>query len=321
MPVYKVTIGFVRNVFGASETYYTAEGTTDSAIGPTVETLLNYRAKMLPVGVEFVGVRIGLAPVANLQTPAPRRSNFYPPDVYNLNEDGIALTVPATGKLPATVDDENAFLNGKQECDQAKASLMCRIRFDSDRRANRYLCFPPDNVLFSEPDSYHPDGYPGWNTLMLGFLPLLKSGGWQIRARSRDPGYTETPIVSWYQAAAAPSIMGVVLPSQPATTIVPGDWVAIKGVRRKGTDKTSYNGKYRVSSINPTFASGQIVIYLEGSEAGQASTVKIPGSIQKVAYKYYPFDFFSGYKATTHKRGRPFSAPLGRRKKQTSLNG
>lgn len=318
MPVYKVTLGFVSHIMGPSESYWSREGATDSDIGDLVSKLLDARIKLISESVQLTGVRIGLAPLANTDQPAPRRSNFYPPDTYTMAADGINLTVPGKGRMVAQVLPVGKTLAPVN--DQTRSCLQVRVRFNADRRSNRYFAFPPDNVLFAEPNSFRPGEAPFWRDDFYAFQQHLQQYGWQIRARSADPGYEPVSILKWVMGEVAPSPMGAIVASTPPPAFNMGDWVVVKGVRRKGTDQLSYNGKYQIAQINKTFDTGLWAIYLAGTEAGEPLSIKIPGKMQKIAYRYYSIDFFTGLRAAVHKRGRPFSVPLGRRKIRPSLS-
>ncbi len=304
MARYKVTFGFQSYVFGPSESYITGD-ISASALADTLNRLIGLRNNLLYDTTNWAGVRYGVV-------GGVRRSVFYPPGDYNLIEGGAPLVVPAKGALSSTT-----IINRQ---DQARAALQIRVTYDNDRRVIRYLSFVPDNVLYDEPASFRPQQNPSWAAAFGLFQAELISGRWFIRARKRDGAFMPRPIVDWVQSSTSPTNLGVVLPAAPAPGIVQGQMIQISGVRRKGWDKLSYNGRYFVQSVNTTLQPDFVVYYLRQTEAGDPASIKLPGTIQPIGYDYFAIQGYSGIRAGTHKRGKPLGTPLGRRKTRVSLD-
>jgi len=304
MPRYKVTFGFVANVFGASESYITAD-ISAGGLGARVQGLIDVRNALLTDQVEWTGVRIGLA-------DGSRSSSFYPPGTYSEANAGIDLVVPTVG----TRSDANP----NNEADQARSTLQLRVVYDTGRSTTRYLAFVPDAVVHREPGSYVPSDSPGWATAFDTFVNELVSNEWALRARDRNASFGPKSIISWVQSATAPLNLGVEVLSASAPTVTKEDYVRISGVRRRGTDKTSYNGRYKVADINTTLIPDCVVIFLATTETGDPASVKIPGKITTERFTYEPMLNVFVVRGGIHKRGRPFATPRGRSSTRVKLD-
>lgn len=311
MPRYKVTIGLSRSVYSPSESYITPVVSATN-LSAKLNTLIEKRNALLYNTVEWIGIRIGQIPTDANDPSQGRRSAVYPPGSTILPQGGVALVVPELGAI--------ASANKQERPDQAKASLISRLTFDDDRRVVRYISFPPDKVLFDEPLSFLPSNFPAWEVSWNTFCAELSSGGWSIRARNNGTGFAPIKIIQWVQTTPNATPLGVVIPNADAAGMTQGRMIQIKSVRRKGTDRTSYNGKYFIDSVNNTFATGLTAIYLRATETGVPASIKLPGTIQIVNYYYAPITVFSGVKAGTHKRGNSFGRPVGKRKTRVSLD-
>ncbi len=304
MAVYKVTFGLVQYTFGATESYFTGD-LTPSALGPVVQQLLDRRNDLLFDTTLWTGVRVGLA-------DGSRRAAFYPPGNYSLANSGIELAVPARGTIAATAIARRS--------DQARSCMQMRIGFDTDRKSVRYLAFVPDSIILDEPASVDLAKDPAWGSTFVNFRNELISGRWFVRGRNRGAGFTELPIRGWTQSATAPNLTGIILDSAPAPGIVVGDFVVVKGSRRRGTDKMSYNGRYYIPSINTTLVPDSIVLWLGSSEAGDPASIKLPGKVQRVGMTYFPIQICTSLRGGVHKRGKPLGSPHGRRQKRVLLD-
>jgi len=304
MPRFKVTFGLVNNVYGASESYISRELTAES-IGPAVQQLIDVRNVLLSTVVEWTGVRIGLA-------DGSRASSFYPPGTYSFDEAGVDLTVPAQGTQSST--------NPNKAPDHSRSSLQLRVVYNGGRSTTRYLSFAPDAVIATEPGSYVPAQSPGWATAFASFANELTKNEWAIRERDRKASFGPKSIVSWVQSATAPLNLGVEVLSSEAPTVTKTDYVRISGVRRRGTDKTTYNGRYKVADINTTLIPDSVVIFLATTETGDPASVKIPGKITTERFIYEPMLNVFVVRGGMHKRGRPFGSPRGRSSTRVKLD-
>ncbi|HEX4614111.1 MAG TPA: hypothetical protein VH092_38365 [Urbifossiella sp.] len=303
MPSIKVVFGFQQSVFGPSESYV-SQSVSPTDYGAKVQKLLDARALLLNATDGVVGVRIG-------EASGVRRSNLYPPGSYTLLRDGIDLVVPASGKFAAPGADAPT--------DQARSCLQIRTQFDDSRHATRYLSLVPDVILRAEPGSFDLSASPKWQINFNLFRELLISEQWGTVANDHSAGNPQIAISGWVRSAAAPNLLGIKVPAAPPPGIVENKFLLVSGTRRRGDTRISYNGKYYVDSLNTTVLPGFVVAYLRGTEAGDPDSVKIPGFFRRVSPVPLPFQKYSPVRAGTHKRGRPFVTPVGRRVKRASL--
>lgn len=304
MPRYRVTLGFIKYTYGPTETYISKDLTLNT-VTPAVQALITARNKMHFQDTLWAGVRISTE-------GAKQRSVFYPPGDYEPFVTGQLLTVPPRGLIVPNIETTRA--------DQAKSCLQIRLTYDVDRRCIRYLALPPDSVLMDEPESVNLDANGAYSTAFGEFRALLIGSAWAIKGRMRTALFAEIPIENWVQSATSPTDVGVVIPSLPAPGIKVRDFISIKGVRRKGLDRLSYNGRYIVSALNTTLLPDKTIVYLRGTEIGDPASVKLLGTIQRIGHDYFPILNMEGLRAGTHKRGKPLGSPRGKSQKRPTLD-
>lgn len=305
MPRVKVTIGLQRSGIGSTETYISPDATS-TTLPTRVQELLDKRNACLTKAVEWQGVRLSYYGFK-------RRSVFYPPGVRRPFDWASSITIPGIGAFGSLTTPGDLP-------DQAKASLLVRLTFDIDRTTNRYFARVPDSVLLYEPGSYYAAGNAAWTTAFETFGNTLIERGWCIRAQKGDVLNPPFEIADWVSQEAEPSNMGFVLPAAPPFGAVQKDKVKIENVRRKGTDKLSYNGNYIVSAVNNTQLPSQVIYYLRGTSDGDPESIKLLGTARRIQYDLFPILKFEAIKATTHKRGKPLGLGRGRVLRRESLD-
>jgi hypothetical protein len=222
------------------------------------------------------------------------------------------MVVPSGGNVPTTPIDFRP--------DQARSCLQVRVGFDGDRTAIRYFSFIPDSILYDEAKGVDlSKAPPGWAAAYNNWVARLVNDGWSLRAQQKSGVYAPKVIADWVSSAAAPNLMGFVLPALPAPGIAETEEVQVSGVRRRGTDRTSYNGKYVVQSINTTLMPGYYIFYLRNTEAGDPASIRKMGKVNKIAYGEFAFQRFTPIRPGVHKRGKPSGVPVGRRQNRVSL--
>jgi hypothetical protein len=253
---------------------------------------------MLFPSTELVGVRIGIA-------DAPRQAQLYIPGEYGIITDGLAMTLGERGTLIAPT--------GKQGTDISNACIHIIVRYNDTRSAKRYLAFVPDACITGEGNKVDLASIPAFANAYVAYQKILKEEGWGIYARDVAGNFVEKPIQQWVVADMAPLWIGAVMVLIGAATYEVGDKVAVKGTRRKGTDKMSYNGIYRVAKVVDDATAGTRTVFLAQSQGGDAASVKVNGKLQVVGLKNFPIQNWSWFRAGTHKRGGSFGRALGRR--------
>lgn len=304
MPIYKITMGFRRGRFTATETFWT-NASDLNAVGVNLQELVNARNELHFQTTQWVGIRITEAGV-------PRKGKLYPPGVYTALNAGIPLTIPAQGNL---VDGDQPV-----GADQERACLQIRVEFDTNRHTTRYMAFVPDAVITTELKALTFGGFPGLKMLFDNYVAEVISSRWLIKCRDRRTGFAPANINNWTQSASDPKNLGIVLVSATAPPIVQGEFVQISNVRRRGTDKVSYNGRYYVDAINSTLQPGNMIYYLRGTEEGDPASVKLPGTVQRIGTDYQPIQRWLPFRAGIHKRGGSFGRAVGKHSKRISLD-
>lgn len=312
MPRYTVTIGMAQASIGGNEAYISPDLTDDNATA-AVQELLRLRRQCLPAACIFTGVRISKAAVLTAPSDNKQKSAFNPPGSYHPFRRDHTLLIYSNGNL---VDTEGTKTAG----DQARACLQVRLTYDVDRRVIRYFNFVPDGVLQREPNSVNMNAVPAWKTNFDNFWKFLIDNHWAIKARNRGDGFGEFQIKGWVQAATAPFNVGVLVEQSPTPGLEVNDRVAIRGVRRRGTDKTSYNGVYTVRNFVLAYEGSKNAYFLLASETGDPASVKKNGFLRKVGYTYYDIGHYEAIRAGIHKRGKHLGTPSGRRLKRVLLD-
>lgn len=301
---WKVTFNLQTGGIGASESYIT-RSTENTSVTSLIGALITSRNTLLFDVTTWRSVRISLY-------GARRRSSPYPPGTYQPFVAEQSLVVPGTGAMPTTAVDRRP--------DQARACLQVRAGFDGDRTVIRYLSFVPDSILYDEIKGIDfSKAPPGWAAAYNNFIARLANDGWSIRALQKTGAFAPITIANWVTAAAAPNLMGFVLPAVPAPGISVTETVQVSNVRRRGTDKTSYNGRYVVQSINETLMPGSLIYYLRNTEAGDPASIKKMGTVNRIGYAEFAFQRYTPIRPGVHKRGKPASVPAGRRVNRASL--
>lgn len=301
---YRVTFALQTGGIGASETYISPQVEVGSAAG-IIDALIRSRNTMLFTITTWRSVRIGLY-------GERRRSTPYPPGTYRPFAAAATITVPGTGLVTTTPIAARP--------DQARSCLQVRVRFDSDRSTLRYLSFVPDGILYDEAKGVDFSQAPaGWSAAYANFQDRLINDGWGLKAQQKSGGFAPKTIANWVTSAAAPNLMGFVLPALPAPGIAVTEEVQVSGVKRKGTDRTSYNGKYVVQAINETTLPGSLIYYLRNTEAGDPASIRKMGTVNRIAYDVFGFQQLTSIRPGVHKRGKPQGVPSGRRQSRASL--
>ena len=303
MPHYRITLMLQNGPMGGSETYYTGN-ISESSLLSRVEQLIGARNPLLFTTTSWQGIRISVE-------DQRRRSVLVRPGLWAPTVGRIPIEIPQYGVIEPTAVARRQ--------DQWRSVLQLRFRFDVDRQTQRYLLGIPDSIIKDNPGAFNLAGDPAWKQRFDQYVATMMSGSWYLKARARGAGYQIITIADWVQSQVAPAQLGVALAAAPPPGISAGDWVTVQGVRLRGNSRTSYNGKYLVSSVNATLIPNRVVVFLRDTEAGDPSLVRIPGTIQRIGYDFYPINEVTPVQGATHKRGRPTTAPRGRRSTRTYL--
>lgn len=313
MPVYRVTMYMNQSVMGWSESYYTRGNVAAPSIGPQVSQLLAKRNGLMWTNQQWVGVRIAELGTSPDPLTLRRKSRVFPPGTWNV--DGGALVVPEVGGLI------NANAYNLPHPDLVRVALQLRLTYGDGYSTTRYHVGVPDGATLTDPGTLQWSGEGGasWYSDLQSYIGLLTSQ-WAILARTPstvDPYHTVSNLV---RREAAPSVMGIVIPSASAPGWTDGTKIHLRGFRPKQRGIISLNGRYYVDSVNTTLRPGYVIFYLRGTETGDPNAYKILGTAQKVGFNIQSIQSVYPIRAGIHKRGRPSIAPRGRRLTRVSLD-
>lgn len=305
MARFKVTFSFVSYIYTPTESYISGDVTPLNFLG-ILQKLIDVRNELLPQSVGWLSVRVGLH-------NGTRRSKKLAPGARNpFPGVDAGIIVPAAGRFD---DSRNNFNNNI-----TKVSLLMARAFDGDRESRSYLSLVPDLVVRDDEDAYFPANCPEWDNKLKAYRDELRGQQWSVFARKTPPAAPNIPIQAWIQPEAAPGHMAVVVAGAvPAGLVVPYPPVIVRNSKRRGTDRTSYNGTYTVSSVNTTMTPGSTVIFLQGTEAGDPTSVKKNGTLQVKLWDYYPIENVEPIQGTTRKRGNSAAGQRGSSRKSNFL--
>lgn len=310
MPRYKLTLGLQKSVYSPTESYISAD-LSGGAATAAFQRLLDKRLACVSSQVDMIGVRFAQVQSDPNAIGDVRRSKLYPAGSWPVIKDAGNVNIQIGGAL-IPGEDTNP--------DQARAAMQVNLTFDTDRTSYKYWMFPPDAIMVGEPLGVDMKQSPGYQALFDSFINTLINDGWSIRARRRDTGFSQVPIKAWVASSTSPTNVGIKLADSPPSGILQNDTVIIKNVRRRGTDKTSYNGKYKVALVVPNPSDNTVIYYLQGTETGDPSSVKLNGTVQKIGYAYFPITGGLALRSVVHSRGNSFGSRRGKHRKKVSLD-
>ncbi len=305
--IYKITHMLNQSVMGASETWYTPDASTTSAVA-MIQTYLAARMALLPPTTTTVGIRLATY-------GAKRQSTvLLPPyDVFPGTKQFIQI--PTAG----TYQNETKGVGS----DQFRAALQNRVTYNNTRTVTRYLAGIPDGIVNVEPATVNFKNNPQWKQALDRFYGVIVGYGLQIQAKAITGINAPATVTGVTSQAAAPSLLGIILPAATAPPFVQGSQVQLQHFRpAKFTRTPTVNGGWTVDSTNATLVPGSLIVYLRNSGTIDPTTVRITAlsTIQLLAYQLYPVQDMTWVRVGIHKRGRPSMAPRGRRLSRPTLD-
>lgn len=304
---YKITHMINQSVMGASETWYTPDWSTSQAIS-YIQQMLQNRMALLPKTTSTVGVRIA-AYGAKRQSVA-----LLPPqDIFP--GTNFLLRIPTYGSYANETTNVGS--------DQFRAALQIRCQYNNTRSVIRYLAGIPDGISNVEPATVNFANNPKWKQAYDQWWGQLVNAGFSINAKSITGNNAPATVTGVTTMAAAPSLLGIVLPAATAPPIVQGSQVQLQHFRpAKFTRSPTINGGWTVDSTNSTLTPGSLIVYLRNSSTIDPNTVRITAlsTIQLLGYQLYPIQQVAWVRVGIHKRGRPSMAPRGRRLARPTLD-
>jgi len=147
---------------------------------------------------------------------------------------------------------------------------------------------------------------PSWDN----FKNIITTEQWQVRFFNNDPNNNPWPLLQTVRFTTE-GYLEVVLQVNPVVAFVPGDYVRIR--KYTGEIGPGVNGKARVIAVEDGTT---LTLNRISKHCADEETV---GGLAELAYDRYSFNaivFFDRVRPTSHKTGRPFFSPLGRRGSQ-----
>lgn len=283
MAIYKVTFFFRSGVVGWTENYYTEQGTHVQA-ALQARNLAVPRMRLCGVGVDMPYIRI-----SDIQIRG---------DAFDDGDPGYTTTVGKPGALlvKSVTDPERA--------DVGNVAAIFNISLQNVTVGRVFARGLPD--AFNVNDRvFDPD--VNWDKAFNVFQKAFTgpNGGWCVLRKSKSTPANTGNIFALVAVLGA----NLSITHTQNVTFVPGTIIAVRGV--KTIDGKRFSGNFPVvtsnagvTTIYKTFADPQPVFTLNKGTVQSAT----PGTLNTLFISYSRL-------TTTRKAGRPFGAPVGRRKK------
>ncbi|MHB8735443.1 MAG: hypothetical protein ACYC6M_09100 [Terriglobales bacterium] len=307
MSIYKMTTMWNESIMGVSESWYTPD-VTPSQLVTLLTKYHSARFACMYDNQYMVGVRLALY-------GSKRQSTVLIPPLDNINGVVQNVALPLHGAL------KSGTLTGGP--DQLRSVIQTKVQFNDTRQAIRYHSGVSDLITTTEPGGINQGRDPSWWQLFQNFQSFVSQNGLQVRARSITGPNAPASVIGVTSQAAAPSLLGIVLPAATAPPIVQGSQVSLQHFRpAKFTRNATVNGTFTVDSINTTLVPGNLIVYLRGTGTIDPNTVRLTAlsTIQLIGYQLYPVQKYTYIRVGIHKRGRPSMSPRGRRLARPTLD-
>lgn len=296
----RVTMYFAQEQTGWSETWWYPAG-RGTAFYSKLQALCNKRVDLLAANHRLLAVRV-TDEGANRFTRL-----FLAGGQTAVDGNGPIINIPGRG------GENGAGSSVEGPPDQVRAALHLEVIRDAQRIGLRYLAGIPDKLSLTENPTLGKGVVTIWWDMFNSWRSELLQGGWAIKALAKGGANPLINVLTYRIRAAAPSVLGVVIPSAQPWTNGVGSKVALQGVRmtRKGLE--SPNGTWIVDGTEVDTPAGQRTVWIRGTEGFDPNTFLTLGKVRAVAYEYQVPTWFEPIRVGVHKRGKPFGSPVGRR--------
>lgn len=218
------------------------------------------------------------------------------------------ILLPSRGKEDGVGSD----LEGPP--DQVRAALQTEVVKDGQRIGLRYLAGIPDAISLTEPNTMDSDFGKKWWKLFNAWRVELLTSGWAIQAIDKGTNFPLINVITYRLRAAAPSVLGVVIPTSAAWTHTIGKKVALQGVKMTRRGLPSPNKTWIIDGVEADVPNAQRTIWLRGTESFDPDTFMTLGKVRAIEKAYVVPTHLEPLRVGIHKRGKPFGSPVGRRK-------
>lgn len=296
----RTTMYFGQGRTGWSETWWYPPGLSGSYYSK-LQSMVKKRCDMLTTNHTLLAVRVTVEG-ANRFT---RLINAGGPTA--IDAGGPVINLPGRGKEDGT----GARVEGPP--DQVRAAMHLEVIKAGQRIGLRYLAGFPDTISKTEDLTLDKEVNTVWWDLFDIWRREIVDNGWAIKLLDKGTAFPLTNVITYRLRAAAPSVLGAVIPIGAAFTHTPGQKVLLQGVRmtRRGLD--SPNGEWYIDAIEPNVDAGTRTIWLRGTEGFDPDTFLTLGKLRAKQEGFQVPTWLEPVRVGIHKRGKPFGSPVGRR--------
>lgn len=197
--------------------------------------------------------------------------------------------------------------------DQVRSAMHVEVIRQGQRIGLRYLAGFPDDISLTEPGTLNRQFNKAWYGLFNAWRRKVIDDGWAIKSLDKGTAFPLNNVITYRLRNAAPSVLGVVIPSTAPWTSTTGMKVALQGVRMTRRGLESPNGTWVIDATEVDTPALQRTIWLRGTEGFDPSQFLTLGKIRAVSYSYVNPTWLEPVGVGIHKRGKPFGSPVGRR--------
>lgn len=300
MAAVRMTMYFGQAQTGWSETLWYQPG-INTQFWTKMQAMCQKRVDMLQANHNLLAVRV-TEEGANRQTRLILAGG-----PTQIDSSGLTVRIASRG------GENGTGTNAEGPPDQVRAAMHLEVIKDGKRLGLRYLAGIPDKISLTENPTLGKDVQTVWWNLFDLYRQAFINDGWSIKALDKSTAFPLIEVVSYRLRAAAPSVLGLVIPlAQPWTHGV-GMKVALQGVKMTRKGLKSPNGPHIIDAQETDTPNGTRTVWLRRTEDFDPSTFLTLGKVRAVSYAYVQPTWIEPIRVGIHKRGKPFGSPVGRR--------
>lgn len=296
----RVTMYFGQSQTGWSETWWYPAGRS-SQFYAKLELLAKTRVNLLVANHYLLAVRV-------TDEGAQRFTRLLTTGGQTTLDIGVGtIDLPARGRE----DGGGADVEGPP--DQVRAAMHLEVIQNAQRIGLRYFAGIPDDISLTEPDTLNKNFAKIWWSQFGQWRTRVLADGWAIKQLDKSTPFPLINVIAYRIRTAAPSVIGVVMPTSATFTATTGGKVALQGVRMNQKGLRSPNQTWIIDAVEEDAGTLQRTVWLRGSEEFDPSTFATLGKVRAVSYAYTIPTWLEPIRVGIHKRGKPFGSPVGRR--------
>lgn len=316
---YVVTLAWNQSIVGVGESWITPSLSPNDAT-TWIRNWLTRRFNLLCNSDFPLGVRVKVY-------GSTRQSTLLLPN------GGVPIP-GATNILAFPPSGANNTLDGSIDNAPVRNVLQLQVQFGAGRKTSKYMSGVPRAILGTEPYAFDAKTNPGFFATLTNYTTWLQQNSAMLEAQDWET-YKLSSVTGLVNQGAAPSLMGLVVPTVQGGAINAGDRVQVSGFRPlKGQKGPTINGTWTVDSVVANAGPpASTTLYLKNSQGVDITTQRVvpntrgPGldptgsRVRKIVKKLYTINAAFPMRATvTHKRGKSSLSYRGRRQSNPSLD-